>query len=173
MSTGLRPQIAARVVQGGKSSNSCLRRALRPQTPCAGGPRPPHVRAVVENHDNSDCCGGVEAVGRLLVLDSPSFQMLCWIPRLLVFLVLDSTSFWLLCWIQPKKSCCAGFQLCCAGVQFSRPPDMTPEIHAQGRGSLVLTYSCLVFFLSHFCPFKSPSAVWWQTCGVTRQPGGT
>ena len=133
MSTGLRPQIAARVVQGGKSSNSCLRRALRPQTPCAGGPRPPHVRAVVENHDNSDCCGGVEAVGRLLVLDSPSFQMLCWIPSLLVFLVLDSTSFWLLCWIQPKKSCCAGFQLCCAGVQFSRPRDMTPENHAQGH----------------------------------------
>jgi hypothetical protein len=39
MSTGLRPQSAARVVQGGERGTTCLRRALRPQTYVCG-PRP-------------------------------------------------------------------------------------------------------------------------------------
>jgi hypothetical protein len=61
----------------------------------------PHTRPRVESHDDSDCCWCVEAVGRLLALDSSRFQMLCQIPRKTVFLALDSKSF----------GCCAGHLL--------------------------------------------------------------
>jgi len=71
------------------------------------------------NYNDSDCCGGLEAVGRLLALDSRCFQKLRQIPTKSVFLALDSRSFLKLRWIPTKKSVCAGFQYCCAGLRFS------------------------------------------------------
>jgi hypothetical protein len=71
-------------------------------------------------YNDSDCCGGLEAVGRLLALDSRCFQKLRQIPTKSVFLALDSRSFLKLRWIPTKKSVCAGFQYCCAGLRFSQ-----------------------------------------------------
>ena len=73
----------------------------------------PHTSAR-RNYNDSDCCGGLEAVGRLLALDSRCFQKLRQIPTKSVFLALDSRSFLKLRWIPTKKSVCAGFQYCCA-----------------------------------------------------------
>ena len=73
----------------------------------------PHTSAR-RKYNDSDCCGGLEAVGRLLALDSRCFQKLRQIPTKLVFLALDSRSFLKLRWIPTKKSVCAGFQYCCA-----------------------------------------------------------
>ena len=71
-------------------------------------------------YNDSDCCGGLEAVGRLLALDSRCFQILRQIPTKSVFLALDSRSFWKLRWIPTKKSVCAGFQYCCAVFRVCR-----------------------------------------------------
>ena len=79
----------------------------------------PHTSAR-RKYNDSDCCGGLEAVGRLLALDSRCFQKLRQIPTKSVFLALDSRSFLKLRWIPTKKSVCAGFQYCCAVFRVCR-----------------------------------------------------
>ena len=103
----------------------------------------PHTSAR-RKYNDSDCCGGLEAVGRLLALDSRCFQKLRQIPTKSVFLALDSRSFLKLRWIPTKKSVCAGFQYCCAGLLFSHTISQSIDRAPIPRGSGYAGYALVI-----------------------------